>query len=157
MNNIYSIYDIYKSILFCTDFSANADFALDFAIEVAKRREDATLYVLHVSAFPEYTNGISGRSKREEEIHKKIEESYLLRLKEVPRYEIVFKMATSPYLEILDFIKEKEIDIVILGRHGETGWAKTVVGSTAEKVMRKAMCPILVIPERFKEIVTKPK
>lgn len=157
MTNIYSIYDIYKRILFCTDFSANADFALDFAIEVAKRRADSTLYLLHINPYPEYTNGISGRAKREEEVHKKIEESYLSRLKEVPRYEIVFKMATSPYLEILDFIKEKKIDIVILGRHGETGWAKTIVGSTAEKVMRKAMCPILIIPERFKEIVSKQK
>jgi nucleotide-binding universal stress UspA family protein len=157
MTNIYSIYDIYKRILFCTDFSANSDFALDFAIEVAKRRPDSTLYVFHVNAYPEYTNGISGRAKKEEEVHKKIEENYLLRLKEVPHYEIVFKMATSPYLEILDFIDEKKCDIVILGRHGETGWAKTMVGSTAEKVMRKAMCPILVIPERFKEIVTKPR
>ena len=155
MNSIYSMYDIYKSILFCTDFSANADFALNFAIEVAKRREDSTLYVLHVNAYPEYIDGTGGRAKRKEEVNKKIEETYLSRLKEAPRYEIIFKLATSPYLEILDFIEEKKIDIVILGRHGETGWAKTVVGSTAEKVMRKAMCPILIIPERFKEIVTK--
>jgi nucleotide-binding universal stress UspA family protein len=34
---------------------------------------------------------------------------------------------------------------------------KTVVGSTSERVMRKALCPILIIPERFKEIVAKPK
>ncbi len=155
MNSIYSMYDIYKSILFCTDFSANADFALDFAIEVAKRRKDSTLYILHINPYPEYTNGVSGRAKKEQEINKKIEETYLNRLKEVPHYEIIFKMAGSPYLEILDFINEKKCDIVILGRHGETGWAKTIVGSTAEKVMRKAMCPILIIPERFKEIVTK--
>ncbi|MDD5010336.1 MAG: universal stress protein [Syntrophorhabdaceae bacterium] len=155
MNSIYSMYDIYKSILFCTDFSANADFALDFAIEVAKRRKDSTLYILHINPYPEYTNGVSGRAKKEQEMNKKIEETYLNRLKEVPHYEIIFKMASSPYLEILDFINEKKCDIVILGRHGETGWAKTIVGSTAEKVMRKAMCPILIIPERFKEIVTK--
>jgi len=155
MNSIYSMYDIYKSILFCTDFSANAGFALDFAIEVAKRRKDSTLYILHINPYPEYTNGVSGRAKKEEEMNKKIEETYLNRLKEVPHYEIIFKMASSPYLEILDFINEKKCDIVILGRHGETGWAKTIVGSTAEKVMRKAMCPILIIPERFKEIVTK--
>jgi len=155
MNSIYSMYDIYKSVLFCTDFSANADFALNFAIEVAKRREDSTLYVLHVNAYPEYIDGTGGRAKREEEVNKKIEETYLSRLKEAPCYEIIFKLATSPYLEILDFIEEKKIDIVILGRHGETGWTKTIVGSTAEKVMRKAMCPILIIPERFKEIVTK--
>jgi nucleotide-binding universal stress UspA family protein len=155
MSNIYSMYDIYKSILFCTDFSANADFALDFAIEVAKRRSDSNLYILHINPFPEYTNGVSGKAKKEQEMNKKIEETYLNKLKETPRYEIVFKMASSPYLEILDFINEKKCDIVILGRHGETGWTKTIVGSTAEKVMRKAMCPILIIPERFKDIVGK--
>ncbi|OPY76007.1 MAG: putative universal stress protein [Syntrophorhabdus sp. PtaU1.Bin058] len=157
MSNLYSMYDIYKSILFCTDFSANADFALDFAIEVARRRSDSTLYILHINPYPEYTNGVSGRAKKEQEMNKKIEETYLNRLREVPRYEIIFKMATSPYLEILDFINEKKCDIVILGRHGETGWTKTIVGSTAEKVMRKAMCPILIIPERFKDIVSKPE
>jgi nucleotide-binding universal stress UspA family protein len=157
MTNIYSIYDIYKRILFCTDFSANADFALDFALEVAKRRDDSTLYVLHVDAYPEYLNGISGRAKREEETKKKIEETYLAKLKEAPHYEIVFKLSSSPYLEILDFIEEKKCDMVILGRHGATGWAKTIVGSTAEKVMRRAMCAILIIPERFKDIVTKPR
>ena len=98
MNSIYSMYDIYKSILFCTDFSANADFALNFAIEVAKRREDSTLYVLHVNAYPEYIDGTGGRAKRKEEVNKKIEETYLSRLKEAPRYEIIFKLATSPYL-----------------------------------------------------------
>lgn len=155
MSNTYSTYDIYKSILFCTDLSANADFALDFAIEVAKRRNDSTLYILHINPYPEYTNGVSGRTKKEQEMNKKIEETYLSRLREAPHYEIIFKMATSPYLEILDFINEKKCDIVILGRHGETGWTKTIVGSTAEKVMRKAMCPILIIPERFKDIVNK--
>ncbi len=159
-NNIYKRYDIYKRILFCTDFSANADFALDFAIEVAKRREDSTLYLLHVYPYPEYIeyiDGTGGRAKREEEMNKKIEETYLSRLKEVPRYETILMFAASAYLEILDFIEEKKIDIVILGRHGETGWMKTIVGSTSERVMRRALCPILIIPEQFKEIVTKPK
>jgi nucleotide-binding universal stress UspA family protein len=157
MTDIYSTYDIYKRVLFCTDFSANADFALDFAIEVAKRRADSTLYLLHINAYPEYLEGISQRVKKEEEMNKKIEESYLTKLKEAPRFEIVFKLSSSPYLEILDFIEEKKIDIVILGRHGETGWEKTIVGSTAEKVMRKALCPILIIPERFKDIVAEPR
>jgi nucleotide-binding universal stress UspA family protein len=156
-NNIYKRYDIYKRILFCTDFSANADFALDFAIEVAKRREDSTLYIMHVNPYPEYIDGTRGRAKKEKEINKKIEETYLAKLKEVPHYEIIFKVSSSPYLEILDFIEEKKCDMVILGRHGETGWMKTVVGSTSERVMRRALCPILIIPERFKEIVAKPK
>jgi len=156
-NNIYKRYDIYKRILFCTDFSANAHFALDFAIEVAKRRQDSTLYIMHVNPYPEYIDGTRGRIKKEQEINKKIEETYISKLKQVPRYEIIFKVGSSPYLEILDFIEEKKCDIVILGRHGETGWMKTIVGSTSERVMRSAMCPILVIPERFEEIVSRSK
>ena len=156
-NDIYARYDIYKRILFCTDFSANADFALDFAIEVAKRREDSTLYIMHVNPYPEYIEGTRGRAKREQEINKKIEETYRSKLKEAPHYEIVFRIGSSPYLEILDFIDEKKCDIVILGRHGETGWMKTIVGSTSERVTRSALCPILIIPERFKEIVSKPR
>jgi len=156
-NDIYKRYDIYKRILFCTDFSGNADFALDFAIEVARRRQDSILYIMHVNPYPEYVEGTTGRAKREREINKKIEEAYVSKLKEVPRFEIIFRVSSSPYLEILDFIEEKQCDIVILGRHGETGWLKTVVGSTSERVMRRAQCPILIIPEQFKEIVAKLK
>jgi nucleotide-binding universal stress UspA family protein len=97
---------------------------------------------MHVNPYPEYIDGTRGRIKKEQEINKMIEETYVSKLKQVPRYEIIFKVGSSPYLEILDFIEEKKCDIVILGRHGETGWMKTVVGSTSERVMRSALCPI---------------
>jgi hypothetical protein len=106
-NNIYKRYDIYKRILFCTDFSANADFALDFAVEVAKRREDSILYLMHVNPYPEYIDGTRGRIKKEQEVNKKIEETYLSKLKEVPRYEIIFKVGSSPIWKFWILLKKK--------------------------------------------------
>ena len=43
----------YERILFCTDFSENADFAFDYAIDAAKRRPGSTLYLFHVIPEPE--------------------------------------------------------------------------------------------------------
>ena len=43
----------FKKILFCTDFSANADFAFSFACKAAVSNENATLILLHVSPEPD--------------------------------------------------------------------------------------------------------
>ena len=47
--------------------------------------------------------------------------------------------------EIIKLIKEKEIDLVVMGTHGQTGVSHFVFGSVAEKVVRKASCPVMVV------------
>jgi universal stress protein A len=52
--------------------------------------------------------------------------------------------------EILHFAREEGMDLVVLGSHGDTGHRHLVIGSVAERVMREAPCPVLVI--RAKEL-----
>lgn len=50
-----------------------------------------------------------------------------------------------PFLEIVRYAKENDIDLIVLGTHGRTGLAHVLMGSVAEKVVRKAPCPVLTV------------
>jgi nucleotide-binding universal stress UspA family protein len=51
----------------------------------------------------------------------------------------------SPYVEIVTYASENDIDLIILGTHGRGAIAHMLLGSIAEKVVRKAPCPVLTV------------
>ena len=50
-----------------------------------------------------------------------------------------------PVEEIVDYAKEKNIDLIVMGTHGRGWLAHVLMGSVAEKVVRKAPCPVLTV------------
>lgn len=59
-----------------------------------------------------------------------------------------------PHVEILEAARELNADLIILSTHGRTGLAHVFLGSTAEKVVRRAGCPVLVVREREHDFVS---
>jgi nucleotide-binding universal stress UspA family protein len=59
----------------------------------------------------------------------------------------------DPYLETIHAAKELGTDLIILSTHGRTGLAHVLLGSTAERVVRHAGCPVLVVREQEREFV----
>ncbi|CUU09848.1 Universal stress protein family protein, partial [Candidatus Kryptobacter tengchongensis] len=57
----------------------------------------------------------------------------------------------KPYVEIIEFSKNENIDLIVIGSHGHTGVEHLLFGSTAEKVIRKATCPVLIIRPSIKK------
>jgi universal stress protein A len=55
----------------------------------------------------------------------------------------------NPYEEIVKAAKQFGVDLIIIGSHGYTGWGRLVLGSTAERVMQYAPCPVLVVKDPF--------
>ena len=147
-------YPKYKKVLFCTDFSENADYAFDFAYGIAKR-DKGHLYILHIipynsnQAYAEsfITTEDLGKIQKavEEDITNDYNERYVKKIEDGIAYEFVTKSGREDE-EILTFAKQEHIDIIVMGTHGKTGIEHVFFGSVAEKVLRHSPLPVFVIP-----------
>ena len=151
-------YPKYKKVLFCTDFSENADYAFNFAYGIA-RRDKGLLYILHVT--PPYPYQmysyipLSSYITREdlekmdngiaEYLDDNYAKHYVKHMKDGVKFEIITKSGREDD-EILTFAKQEQVDIIVMGTHGVTGVEHVFFGSVAEKVLRHSPVPMLVIP-----------
>ena len=55
--------------------------------------------------------------------------------------------------EIVDAAKDLDVDLIVIATHGYTGWKHFCIGSTAERVVRAAPCPVLVVREKEHEFI----
>ena len=138
-----------KRILVPTDFSDSARHALTYGISFAKEFE-AELLLLHVvetipvgyasDLFPvpmaEVFQEMSGYAKAE-----LAKLAAVAREKQVSVREMVVQ--GKPSAEIVRVAREETVDIIVLGTHGTGILDKALFGSTTERVVRKAPCPVL--------------
>jgi len=69
--------------------------------------------------------------------------------------EAVRVAAEGPaFLRIVRYAKENDIDLIVMGTHGRSGLAHIMIGSVAERVVRKAPCPVLTVRHPKHEYVT---
>jgi len=148
-------YGPFKRILFCTDFSENADFAFDFALEQARRSPDATLFLLHVVPEPEvqfwrtYVTEVEDvEDKGLKDMEAKIHEAYAARVPAGMNFRVEIRSGAD-HQQILDFAAEEKADLIIIGRQGTSSVGKVFFGNVTEKVVRKSLCPVLVVPLSF--------
>lgn len=140
-----------KKILFPTDFSEGSDNALPYAADMAKHY-GAKLYLLHVIHDIAKATGWYVPHVSLDELYRDIEKNAA---KEMDRYGLEeFRglkdierpvVKGIPYEEILKFAKENNIDLIVIGTHGRKGLDRVIFGSTAEKVVRDAPCPVLSV------------
>jgi universal stress protein A len=139
-----------KKILVPTDFSEFADKGLRYALRFAEQF-GASLTLLHVVEPRLYPEGFLVIPPEMEQAN-----ADMLRLTqeklEAFRQEIGPAIQTaahvrmgSPYAEIVAAAQELEIDLIILPTHGYTGLKHILIGSTAERVVRHAPCPVLTV------------
>lgn len=142
----------FEKILFPTDFSESSSVAAEYARDLA-RLYKARLYVLHVVDISYEAAGFYIPHLSFEKLNKELRESAKEMLQKfVSKHFKGFKkiethvLVGEPYVEILKVIKGSKIDLAILGPYGKTGIDRVLFGSTTEKVMKKATCPVLVVP-----------
>jgi nucleotide-binding universal stress UspA family protein len=152
----------YRRILFCTDLSENADFAFGFAVDAAQRRPGCELYLLHV--IPEsdaqfwktYIYEVEDvDNKAKHDLDEQIGKAYLSKLPEGIQLKIEYRVGKD-WQEILAFAKEKEIDLIVMGRHGHSALQKPLFGNVTEKITRKADCAVLVVPLSYQQRIEHP-
>ena len=135
-----------KNILFATDFSPAADAAAPIAIEIAQRY-GAKVYGVHVNRFDDYTAAAPNAWAAMAEAAEKETKEDAGRLNEQLQcieHEVV--LGEGNIWEVVSgLIKEKEIDLVVLGTRGRTGLGRAILGSVAEQILRQSPCPVLTV------------
>jgi nucleotide-binding universal stress UspA family protein len=141
-----------RKILYPTDFSEYANFALPYAAELAKTYKSEVI-VLHVAWGSEmaivspYSISFEGTNLAEniEEASKlKLEDVKARFTKEGVTARGIVKFGTS-FVEIIETAREEKVDLIVIATHGWGAVKHLLLGSTAERVVRKAPCPVLTV------------
>jgi nucleotide-binding universal stress UspA family protein len=136
-----------RNILYATDFSTYSAAALPYAIAIAHQYE-AKLFAVHVLTPSSYLLFASPESwpailESEEEKQQLNAERLEAQLRGV-RHEIVNSAGDIPEV-IFRLVRERQIDMMVLGTHGRTGLPKLLMGSVAEKIFRHASVPVMTV------------
>lgn len=140
-----------NKILVPIDFSDHSRKALRYAIPFA-RKFNASLdliYVVEPTVYPaDFSFGQVGFPTIEDELRKRGAEELDELIKKDIAKQVPARRAVrtgKAFYEILLYAKEEKIDFIIIATHGHSGIEHALFGSTAEKVVRKASCPVLVV------------
>jgi universal stress protein A len=144
-----------KSILVPIDFSRISQKALDYAVPLAKQF-GAKITVLHAIEPPPYSVDLTylpmgdgfpvGPMKKQlDALAKETIDPSLLK-------EVLVEIGTA-FEVITNVARDSEADLIVITTHGHTGLKHVFMGSTAERVVRHAPCPVLVVRKHEHESV----
>ncbi len=147
-----------KNIIVPTDFSKLSYSAFEYARDFAERRNAAIHLIYVLEKTPPFL-AVRSLDVSEDEIMKSMEKhakkqlhqtAAILREDSSVQIKEVLKKGID-YEEIVNYSKEIDADLIVLATHGRTGILHTLLGSVAEKVIRYAKCPVLVITPKSEE------
>lgn len=145
-----------KKVLVPIDFSDYSKSALNYAVDFAKHfnAELFLIYVVEPVIYPpDFSMGQIAIPSIDLDMDKRANEE----LENLARKQIPKDLSTKtivktgkPFVEIIDTAKQIDADIIIIATHGHSGVEHILFGSTAEKIVRKAPCPVLTLREPLK-------
>jgi universal stress protein A len=141
-----------RAIVYCTDFSESSRAAGQYAMDLAKAF-GVPLILVHVldawAGFPAYEDSVPGELQN---VVRAMEEEAKLKLKSLEKEfqkemdNVTTQCRTGvPAEEIVAAADEGSAQLIVMGTHGWTGVKHLLLGSVAEKVLRMANCPVLVV------------
>jgi len=145
----------YKSILYCSDFSEEAEMAFHHAVDFCQRY-GAKLHLLHVlhsgykymrHVVDEYVEDNKERTVDEELLARAeadLKARYGDRLEECKQAVFAVRVGV-PFVEIVRYAREHEVDFIVMGASGSSDLDKQTFGSTVENVARRAHCHVMAI------------
>ena len=146
---------MFKQILFCTDLSENSDATFPYALDLAKKYQ-GHLTIMHVIEQAPQTGFVDLyvtedirekiKTERQNYVTKEINARYVSKMGNMTDYRIIVKESSEmPHYAILETVKKEKTDLIVIGTHGRTGIEKAIFGSVAERICRRASCPVLTI------------
>lgn len=143
-----------KSILCPIDFSDFSAAAFQYALSLAEYYK-ARLLVLHVVEvwkypFADYAAQEADYAKFSKALNEGGEVKLQRFLKQYPaegvQLELVVRQGNAPNC-VLSFAQNQNMELIVMGTHGRRGFDRLVLGSTTDRVIRKAACPVLVVSD----------
>ncbi len=144
-----------KKILVPFDFSEHSEKALHWAGSIAEKWQ-AQVLLLHVVPTPTHppmvTGGFFDITQFETSLREDAERRVRERVAKEKRQGIESKVVVGvPFLDICRTAEREKVDLIVMGSHGRTGLAHVLIGSVAERVVRHASCPVLVVGKKTPE------
>lgn len=157
-----------KKIIVPTDFSEQAQHALDLACEIASNT-GAKIVLMHVIEYAKKQTTFLGSSALNTmgslSTGVEMDDIYFIQLYQKRRDQLAEILSDpvyanvditdkillgTPYHAIEEEITTSDADFIIMGTTGVNDWAESLIGSTAEKVVRHASCPVLTLRKKVK-------
>jgi nucleotide-binding universal stress UspA family protein len=144
-----------RQILIATDGSETANEAADFGIEMVgcSGAKVYALYVVDTTPYRSVPLDQIWSKETLDELEKAGNEatSYVERIGKAVGIEVESRVLKGhPVEKILNFAEDNNIDMVIVGSFGKSGYERILLGSVSEKIIRHAKIPVLVVRERHK-------
>ena len=150
-----------SKVLVPIDFSDYSKNALKYAVNFVKHfhAQLILIYVVEPVIYPpDFSMGQIAIPSVDLDMDKRaIDELNKLAELEIPadiKVKSIVKTG-KPFIEIIEIAEDENIDLIIIATHGHTGMEHILFGSTAEKVVRKAPCPVLTLREPIKGFLFK--
>ncbi|MDK2892745.1 universal stress protein [Methanohalophilus sp.] len=141
--------EIYKKILIATDGSEQNRRAINYGIELA-RLSEAKVYVIYVVDTASFESipmdgGWEMMYELLEKEGREITDTVSDMIKE-NNIDVESRVLEGhPSHEIIEFAENNDIDLIVMGTHGKSGFDRFLLGSVAEKVTRNSKVPVMVV------------
>ncbi|WP_458188416.1 universal stress protein [Haladaptatus sp. NG-WS-4] len=135
---------MFEKVLVPTDGSEGSERAIELAIDIATTY-DAALYTLYVVDVDTLAGNEGGTvlASLESAAQDAIDQAVEMADEAGVRTTEAHVARGVPHRAILDFVDERDIDLVVMGTHGRTGLDRYLLGSVTEKVVRSSDVPVL--------------
>lgn len=138
----------FEKILFPTDFSESAENASRYAMSLAKKY-GSKVYVIHVIEPFTYTTefglDFSAQLKEMEASARRLLDDIVASIKRNNLDVESVLITGEPFVEIIKYARKEQVDLIVMATHGRSGIEHMLLGSVAEKVVRKSPCPVMTI------------
>lgn len=141
---------MYSHILVAYDGSEIADKALHQALKLQGIQQGSKLTALHVmqrqlSAFEGYGWVIpEGYHEKLREFSESLLQKAQAVIQDVPNAETAFSIG-NPAIAILDYAKQYNCDLIVMGSRGLGGFKEFMLGSVSHHVVQQAQIPVLIV------------
>ncbi len=150
-----------KHILVTTDFSEAADSAFEYAkeqLKLAGKEKNKITLLKVIDVVPpasikfEYGLAIADKKGMLEKVYKHASEQMREIAKKqfagLPVETAVVRPKKAVYQEIIKFAETNNVSLIVMSTHGRTGVKHFLLGSVAERVVRRSPCPVMIVPAK---------